>query len=343
MRDMRWLLVLVAVMILPGADCLGPLDDDDGEPVLVGTDGGEVQRLSASEEQVSVSWTASIDPSNQVLAAPARADGLVASGQELRGFGRDSGDELWDAPVSFASDVVALTEGSGLVFALTFDSLVALDVSDGAEAWRVELFDLGDPADAALAFGAGAVFVGGNPIARINASTGATTHTADGSSSISDIVVSGSTLYVGSPDGVQALSASDLSEDWLHPTASEVDHVAVGSVSVFYSVFGGGVGALTLSGNPTGTALDGDVVQALAIGGNLLLAARSDGLLFAFDEADVSEVWNVAGDSEIWALSVNDQTVFYATGGALDGLNLADSSSLWSFTSSGRVVAAEAL
>lgn len=342
MKRARWLWVLVAVMILPGADCLGPIDDDDGEPVLIGTDDGQVQLLSASEEQVSTTWTGGIDPSSEVLIATAGDDVFVASGQELRGFGVADGSEFWSAPVSFASNVVAVAQGGGLVYVMTFDSLVALDVSDGAEAWRVELFDLGDPADAALAYGDGAVFVGGDPIVRLSASTGAQTHDSDGSSQISDIVASGGTLYIGTPQGVQALDTSDLSEQWLHPAGS-VDHVVVGGVSVFYSVFGGGVGALTPSGNPTGEALDGDVIDALAIGDNLLLAARSDGLLFALDEADMSEVWNVVGDSEIWALSANRQTVFFATGGSLDGLNLADSSSLWSFTSSGRVVAAQAL
>ncbi len=326
----------------------GPiLDDDDGEPAVVATNTGAVQRIGAAEELVSVLWSGTIDASSSVSILADGSDVFVGSGQEVRAFDDgDGGNEVWDPPVSFATEVVALAgPGGGNLFVLTIDSLVALNVADGSEVWRQDLFDLGDPANDALAFGAGAVFLGGDPISRLDPATGDVTHTADGTSQISDVVVDGNSVFVGGPDGVTAFGATSLGESWHHPTSGDVDALAVGNGTVLYSVFGGdgGMGALTSSGNPIGEAEPGEVFQTVAVAGSLLLGARADGTLVALDAADLGEVWTAPGDSTVWGLSTNAQTVFYATGGALDGLNLDDGSQLWDFAGNGDIVEALAL
>jgi len=328
--------------------CGGFLDDDDGEPALVVTSTGAVQRLGATEDGVSVTWSGSIDPSTNVRIVSDGSDVFVASGQEVRAFDDgDAGTELWDPAVSFATDVVAIAgPAGGALFVLTIDSLVAVQVADGAELWRQDLFDLGDPSDDALAVVDGALFLAGNPINRIDVADGTVTHTAAGSASISRLVGANGSVYVGGPSGVTAYSSSSLSQAWHHDTDGSVDELAIGNGSVLYAVFGGtgGLGLLTSSGNPVGEAEPGEVFQAVAIGGSLLLGARADGTLVALDAADLAEVWTVAGDSGVWGMSLNSQTIFYATGGELDGLNLDDGGQIYGpFTGNGEIVAVDAL
>ena len=339
----RALPLLILIPILMATSCEDPLDDDDGDPLVIATSAGEVQRLSAGDETASAVWTAEIDPASQVSIVGEGNDLFVASGQEVRAWDLDTGDALWDPPVSLATVAIALAgPGAGSVFVLTEDSLVAFQVADGAEVWRLQGLDLTGAADHALAYGSGSLFLGGDPIRRIDPGTGDVLDEVAGDVSISDLVVAGDTVYLGAPTGVQAYEAGDLGFLWEHPTADDVDHLTVGDISVFYSVFGGGVGALTLSGNPTGTAEDGEVFSTLAISENLLLAGRSDGTLLAFDETDVSEVWAVVDrESPAWDVAANDRSVFFAVAGLLDGMNLEDASLLWPHSPSGNVVAVE--
>lgn len=336
-------LVSILLALLAGCDEL-PFDGD-GDPVVVVTSTGEVQRLSAGDDSASALWTASIDSSNQVSIAADGSDLFVASGQEIGAWDRDSGEAIWDAPVAMETEVVALAGvGGGAVFARTFDALVALQAADGGEIWRLDGLDLAGAADSALAYGSGAVFLGGSPMRRIDPASGGVTDEEAGDQDTSEIAVGGSTLYAGMSSGVQAFGAAGLSFQWENPTADGVDHLSVGDDSVLYSVLGGGVGALTLGGNPIGEAQDGEVFDALAISGNLLLAARTDGTLFAFDEAQVEEVW-VVEDTQgtVWDLAVNDRTVFYAVDGVLEAINLEDAAALWTHNTDGNIVAVEAL
>ena len=343
MRSVLPLLILVPLLLATTCDPI--VDDDDGEPLVIATSQGEVQRLAAGDEAASSVWTAEIDPAGRVSIVAEGTDLFVASGQEIRAWDLDTGEVLWDPPVSVATSAVELAgPGAGSIFVRTSDSLIAFQVADGAEVWRLDGLELGDPSDDALVYGSGSLFLGGDPIMRLDPGTGEVLDEVVGSQFISDLAVADGTLYAGTPTGLQAFSASGLDFLWEHETIDAVDHVVVGDISVFYSVVGGGVGALTLSGNPTGAAEDGEVFNVLAISSNLLLAGRSDGTLFAFDETDVSEVWALVTRNEAPRdLAANDRSVFYAVEGLLDGLNLEDAAQLWTHNPSGDVVAVEAL
>lgn len=343
---MRALLpLLLLAPLLAATSCDGLIDDDDGEPIVIATSEGEVQRLAAGDEAAGSVWTDEIDPANRVSIVAEGSDLFVASGQEVRAWDLDTGDVLWDPAVSLATVAVELAgPGSGSIFVRTSDALVAFQVADGAEVWRLDGLEVSTAAPDALAFGSGSLFLGGDPIMRIDPGTGDVLDEVAGSQDISDVAVADGTLYAGTPTGVQAFSASDLGFLWEHETIDQVDHLVVGDISVFYSVFGGGVGALTLSGNPTGEAEDGEVFSALAISQNLLIAGRSDGTLFAFDENDVSEVWALlTREGAPKDVAANDRSVFYAVEGLLDGLNLEDAAQLWVHNPGGDVVAVEAL
>ena len=124
-----------------------------------------------------------------------------------------------------------------------------------------------------------------------------------------------------------------MEEQWRHYTEDEVDNLVANSTSVFYSVVGQGVGVLTTTGNPVGVAGDDGVFEALAISSdNLLLGARSDATLFAWDESSLAELWSVtASNTPVQGLVVTTLSVFYANGGYVDGVTLEDGGSLWSY------------
>ncbi|HCP47831.1 MAG TPA: hypothetical protein DIU15_17455 [Deltaproteobacteria bacterium] len=335
------LATLALLLALGGCD-LG-LFDDDGAGFLVGTDAGKVFHLIGGDSQASFGWEADIAASSKVVMDGSGDDILVGSGQEVVALSAMTGESLWGQPVSLGDDVVAVAGPlSGVAIVMTLEPfLVGIDMADGSELWRLDLLLSGNASDDAVAVGSSGVFLGGTEILKLDPQTGAEQayyNTGTGSSYVVDIQVAGGTVYAGLEDGVVALSASTLSEEWRHPTADEVDNVSVGGSSVFYSVIGGGVGALTqLGGNLVGEAEDGSVFEALSVGGNLLLAARSDGTLLAYDEADMAEVWTIDGaaGAAVRDLVTSGDTIFYAAGSYVDGINLSDGSSLWSYDPSG--------
>jgi len=333
----------VLVLLLALAGCDSGLFDDEGAAFFVGTDDGKVLSLLGGDSQATYAWEADIASSSKVVMDGSGDDLLVGSGQEVVAFSAETGESLWGQSVSLGDDVVAVAGPlSGVAIVMTLEPyLVGLDMADGSELWRLDLLLGGDASDDAVAVGSGGVFLGGADILKLDPETGTEQASYDngtGSSYVVDMHVVGSTVYAGLEDGVVALSTSSLAEQWRHPTAGEVDNVSVGGTSVFYSVIGGGVGALTQSGgNLVGEAENGSVFDSLAVGGNLCLAARSDGTLLAYDEADMTEVWTVDGapGASVRDLVTSGETIFYAAGSYVDGINLSDGSALWSYDPSG--------
>ena len=144
-------------------------------------------------------------------------------------------------------------------------------------------------------------------------------------------------MFAGLADRVVALALPQLSEVWSHPTSDEVDNLVVGGAAVFYSVLGAGVGLLTTSGNPVASADDDGVYEALAMGpDNLLLGARSDAVLLAWDETALEEQWTVTDVSvPVQGLASAGTSVFYGNGGYVDGISAVNGNSLWVYQASG--------
>ena len=344
-RSLGPLSLLVALGLSLGA-CELFIDEDpaDGTPFALATDQGSLQLLSGGTVSASLLWDAEIAAAGKASIASDGNSLFVGSGTEVNAFSQSSGAALWTAPIDVAGDVVALAgPGQGAVYAMTLDgTLAALAVNDGSLLWSVDLLvGLPGSSDDALLFAAGALLLGGDPIRSLDPADGSVRASyASGDSYVSDMAVVGSTLFAGLADGVVALSVSSLSEQWRHDTADEVDNLAVGSASVFYSVVGQGVGLLTTTGNPVAEAGGDAVFEALAVSSeNLLLGARSDGTLFAWDEAALADVWSVPDlSTPVQGLVSNSNSVFYAHGLFVDGINLSDGSSLWIYTSPGNPV-----
>jgi len=322
-------------------------DDDDGTSFALATDEGALQLLTGGNS--SLLWDAEIAAASTASITSDGSSLFVGSGTEVNAFSQSSGAALWTSPVSLPGDVVALAgPGEGAVYAMTLDgTLSALAVADGALLWSVDLLvALPGSSDDALLFAAGSLLLGGDPIRNLDPADGSVRASyVSGDSYVSDMAVVGSTLYAGLANGVVALSVSSLSEQWRHDTEDEVDNLSVSSASVFYSVVGHGVGLLTTTGNPVAVAGDDAVFEALAVSSeNLLLGARSDGTLFAWDETALTSVWSVPDlSTPVQGLIIISDRVFYAHGVFVDGINLSGGESLWVYTSPGNPVGLLAL
>ena len=341
--------LLIVSGFLLGADCLGvPLDDDDAaEPLLMATNAGSVGRFAGELDSASTLWTASILDSNRVSLAADGATAYVGAGDEVAAFALDGAGTMdplwsWGAP----DDVVALAgPASGRLFVMTNSTLHGLD-TNGGELWSVDLLiDLGGVSDDALAVSGSDLILGGDPTRRLDPSTGSVTHTlATGSSDVSDLVISGGVAYIGAASSLIAASSSTLTEQWSVPTTAAVDQVAVSGTSVAYAERGGVVGVVTLTGNPVFDTATSDVYDALLVVENLVVAARLDGALFAWDELDGTEIWSAPELSgPVGSLDSNTVTAFYGHGDVLEGINLSDGSTLWQLSTSGEPVAVLAL
>ena len=330
--------------VLAGCDLF--IDDEDsGDLFVLATDQGSLQLLSGGTASASLVWDVEIAAAGKVSIVSDGSSIFAGSGAEVGAFSQASGVALWPAPASLGGDVVALAgPGEGAVYAMTLDgTLAALDVTAGALLWSVDLLiDLPGSADDALLFAQGSVLLGGDPIRNLDPADGSVRASyPSGDSYVSDMAVIDDTLFAGLADGVVALSVESMSEQWRYSTADEVDNLVATSSGVFFSVVGQGAELLTTTGNPIAVAGDDAVFEALgASSDNLLLGARSDGTLFAWDEAALSEQWSVADLSlPVHDLVVRGESVFYGHGLFVDGINLSDGGSLWIYSSPGNPVA----
>ncbi len=347
----RWFLLLIALGLLAGCDgLLG--EGEDTVLVVVATDGGRLIRLNASDEEANQAWSAELPASSAVRLLVSGADVFAASGTQLAGFDLDSGAALWTAPHDFGVTVVNVVGPiDNLLFALTFDDLVAIDLANGDEVWRQDLnLTLTDAADEALVAAGGALILGGSPIRSIDPATGdvlATFDTPD--SDIRALAIEGGSVFAGLADGLVALDAVSLSQEWRVDAAAQVDNLALGGGSVLYSVLGGGIAAVSTGGADEGAAEDGEIFQQLAVDGERYLGVRADGLLAAWDRtafasctvaADCPVLWEVPGTSAtVDALAVGSNAIYYANGGILDAVIRGDGGSLWTYQTDGNVVA----
>lgn len=332
-------LLLVLCALLPALSaCEGFLGDDDdaeGDLFALATDQGSVQVLAGGDVAASLQWEGQSAAAGTAVLTSDGQSLFVGSDDQVVAFSQSTGAELWSAPSNLTGPVVALTgPGDGAVYAMTLDgSLSAISVSDGSTLWTLDLLvDLPGSSDDALLFAGGSLILGGGPTRVLSTSDGSVLATYPNEDSyVSDMSVVGGALFAGLSDRVVALSLPSLSEQWVHPTSGEVDNLVAGGGSVFFSILGGGVELLTTSGNPVATAGDDSVFEALArSSSNLLLGARSDATLFAWDEVALEEQWSVSdADTPVQGLIVSGSGVFYGNAGYVDGINASDGTSLW--------------
>ena len=294
----------------------------------------------------SILWTADIPAAGTVALRVDGGDIYVGAADEARALAAEDGSPLWTwgAP----DTVVALATGDGApLMVMTLTTLSAVDAATGEGLWTVDLLDLGGVADEAVAALGDSVVLGGDPLRVLDAADGAVlAERVTGSVEVSAVRIDGEVAYAALADGVGAYTLDGLQPVSGFPVATSdaVDGLIVGPDLLFYSVFGGGVGALTPAGAPIFEDQPGELFDALAQGaGGELLAARADGVLQAWSEQG-DALWTVEdGGSPVRDLAVVGQTVFYSSGAFLDGINLSDGSALWNLSPEDPAVAVEGL
>jgi len=341
-------LLLLFPIVLSGCGILDGILGGDGTPVLIATDSGQLIRLSVSEDGSTSEWSASIASANKVSLTEDGDLVFVGAADQVAAFSLSDGVAAWSAPATLPQDIVAVAGPSdGVVLARSFDWLFGLDAADGSELWRQDLLlDLPDAADEALAAGGGVALLGGDPIRRIDPTTGDVDGQADvDDPAVSQIVIAGGVAYVGLVEGVTALPLNgDFTRSWTLPTDADVDFVAVSGDTVAYAILGSGVGLATTAGAPIAASDSTEVLRGLVLADGLAIGARSDAGLVAWDATTAEEVWTVDGSGgDVWGIAADADTVYYAADGVLEGIATIDGSLLFSSSSSGDVVAVHPL
>jgi outer membrane protein assembly factor BamB len=326
------LLSLLLVAFTAGCDLLLG-DDDDGDPGLVGDAGGTVYRLSGGVDTVDVIWTADVAVTDSISFATAGSTVIVAAGSRVHGFAEDSGDELWTADV--IDQVVALTQGDGRAYALSFTALTAIDVDDGSIVWTLDFtadaivgVSFADPV-----FSGSAVILGGDPVRRVDAASGIVSATyATSDTEMLGLAADGSEVFVGTRNGIFGLSGG-LDETWSLARTDDVDRIVPTPAGIFYSQVGAGVGLVSDAGAALWNEDDGAVYEALVAGEGVVVGARLQGTVHAFNPTDGTSLWSVdTTSSPVRGLAVSGTTVLYGGGMFVQGLDLNDGSVLWEWS-----------
>ena len=349
---MRRLAVLALLLPLTACDLL--LDDPaDGAPVYVGTDAGAIVRLAVGEEESTPLWSSPIEESAAVVVLARGEDVYASSGDEVLALDAGTGDPVWPERRRLGDTITNLAGPvDGLLFALTFNHLFAVESGNGEIAWQKDLsFELTDVSDGALAAEDGMVVLGGNPIRRLDPANGDVLASyPSGDSNIRQLRIAGGQAVAGLADGLVSLSLPGLAESWFVATPDQVDNVAIDGDTVAYSILGGGIAAVDAgAAAAAGAAEDGEIFQHVATSEGLILGVRADGALSAWDvgpfasctlAASCEADWVVdAANATVHALAVSDPDVFLANGAVLDRIGLADGSDLGSWQTEGAVVA----
>jgi hypothetical protein len=311
------------------------------------TSDGVVRFLTGDDESVETAWTGDVSASNVAGMVVGSETLTVVSGTSVHQFRVEDGEAAW-APLSLPSDILRVVGGQDeRAFVIGFNELTALSTSTGAVLWtRSLLDDLVGASDSAIAASSGVLAVGGTPNRLLNPETGVTlVEEVVLQGDVSQVEFDGTQLLVAGTEGLHSIDADDLGTLWDYgdPNSVGVDRFAIGSEGVLVSALGLG---LTLIDSSTGEPLvgveDGEAFRDVVSWSGGFLAARSDGMLIAFDSSLV-ELWRVSGDPDFGGLSVGERNVYYATGGQLEALSTEAGDYLWSREFGEKVVGLSAL
>lgn len=333
----RLVLVSVPSLALVGCDIFGD-DPIAGDAAFAITDTGTVLKLVSGDDAVDAPWTATVASGSEAVAQTSGDDLIVAVGSTIHAVAGTDGAVLWtwDAP----STVTALAGPvGGVVAVLTLDSLHGLGEGDGGEVWTHDLLDLPGVSDHALGAAGEHFVLGGAPARVLNAGTGDVAAAADlGVGTVQELAVSGSRAVFGGTTGLVAATVPGLSAEWTLPTDDEVDRLTVGG-SFYYALLGGGVGGVDSDGTLLFETAVGDLFTALAAGGGLLVGARTDGTVFAWDGTTGAESWPISAPEPVTGLAIGGSTLFFLHGDVIDVANLADGADIGQHTADGTPVA----
>ncbi len=302
---------------LTGCDLFDDVPDDIEPGVIVLTDTGSV--VAFDEDGKTAIWDAT-------LASGAAGDLLVDGGSvfvinsqsSVLALDASNGAELWSASVGGTTRGRLETLGDA-VFVQTADEVIGLDADSGAELWSQSF----DGLSGALTTGDGALFVAGDPVRRLDPSSGDEEASYDiGDSYVPDIVVSGGMVIVGGRNEVVSLTTS-LDEEWAYPLDDTyTSGIAVDSGDFYVATDAEGLlGFDTTDSEPFMEVLAGEALDVPTVTNGKIYVTISYGDLIRIDASDGTEDWAWSTTNEhMGGVRASGSSVYLADGEALVGL-----------------------
>jgi len=333
-------MVAVVLVLVPAvlAGCPFDLDDDDAGVVVL-TSSGDVTAFSA--DGTSVAWTVAV---GAVDFGDLLVDGGVVfvqtGGSTVVALDGADGVEVWSAEIG-GSAVGQLALLDDALFVQTADDVVALDADSGGELWAETYGGL----SGAMATGEGALFLGGDPVRRLDVASGAEDASYDlGDPFVPGIGVTGGRVIVGGRFDVVSLQPDDLAEDWVHPLGdASTTGLTVDGGDVYVSTDNVGLYGFD-AGDPTPFvhALDDTALDPPVADGGVVYVTESFGDLFAVDPVSGEPDWTWDSSAEHrGGLAVRGATLYLADGSALVGIDADAGTASWEQSPGGTLVAVD--
>lgn len=331
-------LLALAPAVLGGC----PFDLGDGDPaVVVMTSTGEV--IAFDDEGNAPLWSHDVDAAEY---GDLLADGgtvfVLTGGSEVLALDDLDGALVWTEDIN-GTTVGQLALSGDTLFAQTADEVVALDADSGEILWSESFDDL----SGAMATGDGALFVGGDPVRRLDPADG----TQQASYEIGDpyvpaMAVTGGRVIVGGRYEVVSLFPDGLSQDWFHTleNSSTTGLVADGG-DVYVTTDNEGLLGFEVGDSvPFLEAMLSTALDAPDVSDGTVYVSESFGDVYAVDAATGDETTLLQSTYEHrGGLAVSGNTVFLAAGASLVGIDAIAGGADWEQSPGGTVVALEAL
>ena len=331
--------VVAGALLLPGCpfELIDPTEDAG---VVVLTDDGDV--VAFSLDGSNIVWSDSVGSGS---AGDLLVDGgyvfVAYEGSAVVAFDGADGTELWSADIGGTSRGRMAISGDSL-FVQTADDVVALDADSGGNLWSWSY----DGLSGAMATGEGSLYCAGDPVRRLEPSTGEETSTSyDAGQTVSDVAVSGGRVVIGGRYDVVSLTSA-LSEDWVYP----LDDASVSGISadlgdVYVSTDGDGLLAFEAADpSPFMTALGGLALDTPEAADGMGYVTENYGDLYCLDGASGAEDWSWPTSNDLsGGVRVLGSTVYVADGSALVGLDADSGAADWEQSPGGSILDLELL
>ncbi len=319
-----------------------PFDLDDGEAaVVVLTSQGKVAAFDG-DGNASI-WDATVGSSEfGDLLADGGTVFVLTGGSNVVALDDVDGATIWDTDLG-GSTAGELAISDDTLFAQTADDVIALDADSGEILWQETVDDL----SGAMATGEGGLFLGGDPVRRLDPASGAEEATFDiGDPLVPALAVSGGRVVVGGRFEVISLFPGDLAEDWsfVLDNASCSGMVADGG-DVYVSTDNKGLlGFEADIADPFMEALVTSALDPPELADGTVYVSESFGDVYAIDAETGDEIWPWSSASEHrGGLAYSGGTVFVSDGESLVGIDAADGAMDWEQSPGGTLVSLAAL
>jgi outer membrane protein assembly factor BamB len=221
----------------------------------------------------------------------------------------------WSVTIDAAPLVPPIVADGLVIVALQTGTLTARRLSDGTEAWQIDL-----RVDQPIAADAGKIFVvAGETLHALSSEHGTTAWRVEVGKPTAAIVARGGWVIVASGGGIEARRGSDGARIWRSDTGVVSEPAAIGGSVLYVPIEEGRLAALDLT---TGSVLwdrkvGPDPTPPLAYGGRLYIgSAAKQFLCIKADSGDTDWSWNI-GSRTIGAAAADASNVYLV---AMDNL-----------------------